>query len=1513
MEVQQKYQEDMADIGQAHTSAALEPDYDALIKEKQRKNKIAALKRGKEARKQIKNTQQKETMQQQHHERLQHVREVENLRSKMIANICKKTGSEEDTVCVTVQNKTDEENKQQKLAKKKTKKFSKKLPENVAETHIKIVGNDFKTHSPILKPKIRTSEIISENDSVVLQQQSILNSITELSSKQYVIESDNKNFEKENILTKVDKTRYNPDDYIQTTSESITSDSSSSFSDDSSYFSDSGEQNISKEIKTTKYIKCPANDKVQLYDHNKRFNNVYDQPVGVVEKISTWNEPSAMDLAQEIEQAQTVQQNLLENRKHNAKKRGENAALREKIRRDYQILMQNLDQLAGEERKLKASQIEHYPKDVYIQEERRKLLRNQHKKNLNRALKTLLSEESLNEEQCISHPLERQITLTPRKYEKNIDDYTDWKESCCFNQHTKTSKILQNKCKESETSREEQILDMLKKVEKQKRLLLQEFGANLPNDIFNASIKSLFEKDKSVQTQLPVQDVCIQKSLSPEIKVINASYDEDIKDKTEEKKELSVKKVEIAVQTATIDRDNIVQDKSTQVQLISQKENESVFVNDEIKTITKHYPIEPRITIIRHEMDSNNSTSSETINAVTDVDESNNQSPKVILKKKKFNTKILKQTPPKMFHKSCSTRTNKTSSPVKKYSKFLSRSQYSSQRKSLCTEDMPNKKIKMYVDKNGFNIKVKPPQITDITVDVNSQSTQVYSTKSKEEAVSKQQWVQSTSKRIKMKDISDTSTSFASLPSVKPKEIFEALHNNISILEMLDSSANESIRRLRKDISPVSTPDTPSPRTMMMPSNIPHLDRIKKLLKYSTDSQTNNNDTFSKNDNSTSIDSSEYQQNDCLSSKNNDVDLKIPISLEFCLCDNSECKQTHAKFDEIRNYALKNCPQILQKYEDLQTTCAERIISLTNLIEKVRNEQKGMELFSLIDPSDETSLMQLPDPQPMTNDLQNVHRLVENIEAIHDQLVKTLIESQKIIKSKIIKEEIDQIKEIGIVSCDDNAKDKKELEEIKIKPKILSDEKVNIQLNRFKIQKSTFQASTSTPKHNTWLTPKQYEEEMIEKLSKEILEQSKGFNDNVISQKEIYDSALKHSIQTSTDNDDFKNETQKNHTIIKKHFNKEVKNIKEFIPLLNDIPKTSKTTDNMHINGRSKPPVSLLSGPYRTEIESSGHELSTIIEFDTPDTVNKSQNNIRSPLSAKKIAETQITKSTAVVKPSEHINTSHNLDNQHSEKLRNSIKKLSSIVFTQNLKEASIFLDSPKSSKNIGNQHLMENKEQKNIIQKNDKKFQCDTVKQESLQTKELQSFHSNSNDQNKECKDNKNKITSTSSNSFSELSGVSQIASTPSSTILKYASSPEEMEIALKKLGLGWAITTLKKTREASALSSSSNSDVTPINTAKRMISPVKKQFESNYGLPDFSDMSSISIKEASKSTEKAVLLKGRTSTPKLQNSNSNSEGTNTSNTNISENFQEPDDGLIIPNISLTKTKSTIKKLENL
>ncbi|KOC69169.1 hypothetical protein WH47_07620, partial [Habropoda laboriosa] len=809
MEIQQKYQEDMADIGQAHISAALEPDHDA------------------------------QTVQQQHQERLRQIREVENLRSSLIAKLPKEATPKEDTICVSVR---DEQNKQEKSVKKKTKKIlSKTSPGKITKAYIKV----YSFHIIVILNFYSQIDIFC------------------------------------NFVY-----RYNPEDYVQTTSDSTNSDSSNSFSDDSSYFSDSGEQYMNKEIKTIKYVKCPATYKVQLYDHSKHQSNMYNQPVGAVEKIHAWNEPSAIDLAQEIERAQTAETHLLKSRKHSAQKRGVDAALREKVRRDYQILMQNLNHLASEERKLKAS-------------------------------------------------------------------------------------------------------------------------------------------------------------------------------------------------------------------------------------------------------------------------------------------------------------------------------------------------------------------------------------------------------------------------------------------------------------------------------------------------------------------------------------------MEFSLID----------------------PH---------------------------------------DPHDETSLMQLPSPKLVANDLQSIRRLVENIEAIHNQLAKTLIESQKIIKNNtIINEETEQIKKAERVSSTNGdvsnntshpVEPKVEVEEAKIKPKIISEERVNIPLSRFKIQKSPQILTTSTPERDTWLTPKQYEKEMIEQLSKEILEQSEGFNNNLVTSKEIYNSTVKCSIQTSTDTDNFKNNTsskvQADDVATKKHFNKESKKTKDFVPLLTDMPKVSKTIDSaVHTNGRSKPPVSLLSGPYRAEIESSGHELSTIIEFDTPDTVNKSQSNIRSPLSTKKIAETQITKSTVAVDPSEHI-IPLNLHKQCSEKLW--------------------------------------------II---NKKLQCGIVNQESLQMEKLQSFCYTSTDANNEYKGNKDKITSTSSNSFSELSGVSQIASTPSSTILKYASSPEEMEMALKKLGLGWAITTLKKTREASALSSSSNSDVTPINAVKRIISPVKKQFDSNYGLPDFSDVSSISIKEASKSTEQAVLLKGRTSTPKLQNSNSNSGRTNTSNTNISENFQEPDDGLIIPNISLTKT----------
>lgn len=298
------------------------------------------------------------------------------------------------------------------------------------------------------------------------------------------------------------------------------------------------------------------------------------------------------------------------------------------------------------------------------------------------------------------------------------------------------------------------------------------------------------------------------------------------------------------------------------------------------------------------------------------------------------------------------------------------------------------------------------------------------------------------------------------------------------------------------------------------------------------------------------------------------------------------------------------------------------------------------------------------------------------------------------------------------------------------------------------------------------------------------------------------------------------------------------------------------------------------------------------MEFDTTDTANKS---IKSP-----------TKS----KPSVHVAPLPVQQTQHSSEKSptSSVKHFAEeLIFAQRLQETTA--KSPEKLKSTADGTAIKTEaEQEYILEKCNKQLQCNTTTEELISQTKEKLGSSISTDFNNLYKDSKHKThtTSTSAYSFSGLSGISEITSSPSSDILKHASSPEEMETALKKLGLGWAVTTLKKTREASALSSSSNSDVTPINTARRMISPTKKQHDPS-GFPDISDVSSISIKEASKSTEQAVLLKGRTSTPKFQNSNSNSERSTT--TNTSESIQDASDSLTVPNVSLTKTKSDNKQ----
>lgn len=163
--------------------------------------------------------------------------------------------------------------------------------------------------------------------------------------------------------------------------------------------------------------------------------------------------------------------------------------------------------------------------------------------------------------------------------------------------------------------------------------------------------------------------------------------------------------------------------------------------------------------------------------------------------------------------------------------------------------------------------------------------------------------------------------------------------------------------------------------------------------------------------------------------------------------------------------------------------------------------------LSLISPSDETSLMQLPVPRPARNDVQAIRRLIESIEAIHSQLAKTLFESQKIIENGATPDnELSRDAEVQVTTSTPRSKSidtitvpvqKSEVAKDKAKPKVISDEKVNIQLNQFKIQqKPQAMSAIRTPERNSW-PPRAlslHEEEVIEKLSKEILEQSKSLD-----------------------------------------------------------------------------------------------------------------------------------------------------------------------------------------------------------------------------------------------------------------------------------------------------------------------------------------------------------------------------------------------------------------------------------
>lgn len=945
MDIQQKYQEDLEDIGQAHTLAALQPDVNIIIEKEERKDRAMALKRGKDAIEHMKEAKQKDSAETAHQERLRKVREIENTRAAMISKLSKSMSPEEHKRIETNSSEedTNKEIVPETLApKRKGKKIlSKKSPRKVKKSNLK----EHQKASPKSGPSgLQKQSAVQSRKSSSKEKRSKVDHI------EYITKDVSDDQLPRRTLPTISTTpteaekvaRYNPEDYTQNmsdnTSNSISSSSSNSISDDSSYFSDVTEQICTKARKTSSLTKS----KVRLYDHNMRQRNVYNRPPGMVERIDIGNEPNAIEAAQAIKNAENVKTYISESRKLNAQRRGEDAILREKVRRDYQALIQNLDHLAQEERRLKASQVQSAEESMHTRLHQRNKCQEEHQKKLNRAAKKIFDTNGTPAQ--YSHLAERVITLPMQRKDSTIPHST-WQEShlveepdVCYTQRDK----------DSEMSREEQILDMLKKVERQKRLLLQEFGASLPDDIFNISMKPVFEDETQTKKALKAA-----KPLSPEIKVINMSNsDECVKKdrKTKKPDKLPAKKIEIAIQ-AELDKISPAENKSIQVELPRKDTERSLSNNDRIP-----HPIEPKITIITPETDessnSSDSTSSELSRMIIEIDKK-----EVIVtpKRRKSNVRVSKRLSPRIYQKIRPTSvSSKATSPIKRFSRSQSGTRLTSpQKKTKCLDapvDTASRRVDIHVSKSAFTDETDPSQETRVSIDASAESSQTFSGMNDQEQTSSKPYrVRTQMKRwIRIKDTSDTSTSFASPPPIKPKSMFDALTNVTPILEMLDTPGPEELRRLRQEVSPVSTPETPSPRTMMMPSNIPHRDRISRMLRYNmNDSQTNDSSILSstQKDQSTSTDLSDTCQRKSATSEQLTSMRQPSVSSKVCICKNPECKLLHTRLDDIHDYALKNCPEILQKYEDLQNLCAERIASLTDLIEKVRNEQKGKALL----------------------------------------------------------------------------------------------------------------------------------------------------------------------------------------------------------------------------------------------------------------------------------------------------------------------------------------------------------------------------------------------------------------------------------------------------------------------------------------------------------------------------------------------------------------------------------------
>ncbi|KAK0159745.1 hypothetical protein PV327_010825 [Microctonus hyperodae] len=1450
MEIQRRYQEDMEEIGLAHESALAQPDVDAILREKKCKNQLIANERGKEAVKRLKESTKIDDNINKQQERLRQVREIEDIRSSMIANLPKKksimkqkdidiipTTSSSTTVkpsqssiienTATVCRKTTKQSPKKRVGKKiRSKLSSYKSPKskvtiiNSKKSPPQQIGVEIhRENTDELNP------INTEYTEVPCYSQCYRKSDTEsdkITSNQ--LSSANKD---EKLL------KYNPSDYQNDICSSNQSSISSIITDDSSYFSDrpSVAPIISDDLSTSKHQTVLINNEIKLYDHKTREKSVYNHPEGLVERENIKCVPNATEMARKIAEIENNNPNKLKNQRLIAKKRGDDAILRNKVRRDYENLMNNLDHLSREERKLKSTQVNNSINyNNYMNQSRRKELNDIRERKLDRAYEIAIGDIPDSDPEAI-------ITLHSRNdsplSEKNND--VAWE----------TPPIDDNN---ELLSREEQILDMLKKVERQKRLLLQEFGATLPNDVFSASMTPLFiDNDKNEQVSsnnFEIKSAVVQ---SPEIKVINMSQTNNKKTPKSKKKikkplksisQTSTGTSEIAVQTQSQDdKDKNVngEDKSIQVELSPERINNlSKNLNDTRKSeIPEH--IDPVVTIITHSHSDISTADSSNHGVVINVGHG-----RVDITPKKLPKRIETRSLP----------SSKSGSPIKRLS-IDSKTSISAPASRAVTPDnnyqditdestnstttqtssiFEERKNSTKQRKNATNrTKTNYPRGANVSIDTDNLSPEI-----KSHDVSINQPYLLPRRRIKYKERSDTSTSYASLPPVNPQQYNnDGIFSNFSsILELVDSSANETINRMRANVSPVSTPETPSPRTMRIPSNIPNIERITRILKFNSKIDTDNNEQT-------------VHEREILNQRRV-IRRKIPIYQHELLTYSSPSSDNIEDYE----YTDENNDEFeaMKHEEELQNSCTEKIASLTALIEKLRDEKRDIEL-SMLAPSDDTVLMKLPSPKLKPGSrVQELQNLVENIELIHDELAKTLAESGN---NLIMKNngKMDQLVSSPVYS--DEVSPVMNADNFKGKPRIISDERVHFDLRRIRRTHDEIQTAKIDKiyQHHDI-----NDNNIVEKLSQEILELSKN-----VGMKDI-------SSKMPEKNDQWD------------------KNDVEFTPILADIPKISnKSPGSSGGNGQLGTDTNFVAR----------QELSTIDELDTTDTATRSYisakhspkkqqrtpskrqqtnnkhvsiNNQETPTNnenpSTSMRKSPINNSEKNDKHTSPLSTSKK--HQQRQEQRNDNNTGENLSIEKSVKSPDSFL-THYSARNFGGGDFFDRINIKNAITSYETKIKCE-------------------------------KKLSSSSNSLSGFSGISHILTTSSSKSSDIITSQfKTIESQLEEMGLLSLIPIARKTREASALSSSSNSDTT-LTINKRTKSSMKKLHDGNsLAILDFSDVSSISIREASKSTERTVLMKARTSTPNIQNHNYTSEKSNATTTSgtSSKSLQDYSDSL--------------------